>query len=225
VEKWETERTVIDADEHERAIKARSKARALITAVCAHSDFGLLCRQDAADQLRAAVTEARRVAGEFNASARLNEIQINVIVGVIAADDAEAVKAINNEIRGLLDAMQSGLRQFDVAAIRDAADRARKLGTMLAPEAAGRIQKAIEVARNAARNIVKAGEAAAIEVDSRAIKAITEARTAFLDLDEAGEIQAPAIAGRALDLNPDDGSETPPATYNAAPRPQFALEL
>src|SRR5260221_4374072 len=53
--KWETERTIQDPAEYERAVKARSKARAIITGVCAPSSFGLLCPEFQRDKLTAAV--------------------------------------------------------------------------------------------------------------------------------------------------------------------------
>jgi len=41
--RWETERVVLDAVEMDAATKVRSKARSLITGICAKSDFGYLC--------------------------------------------------------------------------------------------------------------------------------------------------------------------------------------
>ena len=43
----ETTRLIADKQEHEAAIKVRSKARSLITSVCIATDYsGLLCRED-----------------------------------------------------------------------------------------------------------------------------------------------------------------------------------
>ncbi len=42
------------------------------------------------------------LADEFNATARLTRLYVNVIAGRIAPDDVEAVKAINSEVRDLL---------------------------------------------------------------------------------------------------------------------------
>ena len=89
---------------------------------------------------------------------------------------------------------------------------------MLSPEAAARIQLAVEAARESAKKMVKAGEQAACEIDLRAIRSVTEARTAFLDLDEAREIAAPRQDARALDLTPASDVEV------AAPK-QRVLEL
>jgi hypothetical protein len=197
---WETQRTIKDAAEHERAVKVRSKARSLITGICAPSTFGLLCPESERDKLDMAISEARELAQAFNSGANLSQITVNVIVGRVASDDIEAVRAINSEIRDLLDAMESGLKRLDVDAVRKAANSARALGAMLSPEAERRTQAAIEAARTAARRIVKAGESAANAVDEATLRTIRTARTAFLDMDDATDMQAPSVSGRAIDL-------------------------
>jgi hypothetical protein len=115
----------------------------------------------------------------------------------------EAVRAINSEVRDLLEAMKEGVETLNVEAVRQAANKARSLGNMLTPDAADRIQGAIDAARSAARKIVAAGEQVACEIDLRAVRAITEARTAFLDLDDAREVAAPTEQARAVDFEPD----------------------
>jgi len=199
---WQTERVIADPDEHEAATKARSKALSLVRNVCARSAFGLFCPEIDADNLERAIAEARRIAEEFNGNARLTRISVYVMIGRIAPDDVEAVKAINSEIRGLMQDMQDGLRNLDVKAVREAANAAKNVGAMLAPDAALRVQTAIELARASARQIVSAGEEAAGEIDLSAIRRIEEQRTAFLDLDEQTEIAAPRVSGRAVDLMP-----------------------
>jgi hypothetical protein len=217
--KWETERTVKDAAEHERGTKARSEAASLIRAVCARSAFGLLCPESAAAELDGAIRKARTIADAFNQGAQLSRLGVYVITGRIAPDDVEAVKAINSEVRELMTDMEAGLANLDVEAIREAANKAKQLGAMLTDEAAARIQTAIDAARSAARRIVKAGEAAACEVDRAALAKVQNARTAFLDLDGGQEMQAPAAPSRALDLAP------PPADLFRAPGTSRSLEL
>jgi len=200
--RWETERTIINPAELEAAKKARSKARSLISGVCATSAFGLLCPETAADALEKSIAAARGVADAFNETASLTRVHVYIITGRIAPDDVEAVRAINSEIRELLADMERGVKNLDVKTIREAASQARSIGSMLSPDAAARITIAIEAARATAKKIVQAGEQAAQEVDLRTIAAITEARTAFLDLDDAKEIASPAAEQRALDLAP-----------------------
>jgi hypothetical protein len=216
--RWETERTIFDPVEHKRAGEIRSKARWIIASVCAHSAFGMLCPENRSVQLELAIVEARRIIREFNTKARLTRVSLYVITGRIAADDVEALKAINSEVRDLLESMKTGVENLDVRKIRDAADRARDLGRMLSNESQARVAQAIDAARAAARKIVKAGEQAAVEVDRRAVQSLLEARTAFLDLDEAKQPAAPDMTGRALDLEP------APPTQPTVPE-QLAPEL
>ncbi len=199
---WETERLISDPKEYEEGKKARSKARSLVNSVCAFSAFGLLCPESQAGELEKAIAAARAVADAFNDGAALSRVYVYVITGRIAPDDVEAVKAINSEVRDLLEEMKRGVETLDVKTIRDAASRAKSLGSMLSPDAGARIQIAIEAARAAAKKIVQAGETAATEIDAKAIRAITESRTAFLDLDAAVDVAMPAEKARGLDLAP-----------------------
>jgi hypothetical protein len=199
--RWETTRTVADPLEFERGKKARHKAAGLIRSRCALSAFGLLCPESNADDLAAAIKEAQAVVAEFNASATLSRLHLYVITGRIAQDDVEAVRAINSEVRDLMDAMAVGVEKIDAKAIREAAAKARSIGNMLSPDAQARVQIAIEAARSAAKKIVAAGEAGAIEIDRMSMRKITEQRTAFLDMSDAVEISRPAAEARAVDLD------------------------
>lgn len=200
--RWETQRIIADPEEFQVAKTTRNRARSTIARVCTPSAFGLLCPQDKADELEAAIADARSRADEFNRGAARSHIGVYVITGRIAEDDVEAVRAINSEISELLEAMQNGIKNCDVGAIRAAAAQAKNLGAMLSTDASSRVQVAIDVARSAAKQIVKAGEQASQEVDRVAIARIAESRTAFLDLDEAGEVGSPEAEGRGIDLEP-----------------------
>src|SRR5262249_16783864 len=114
--RWETERTISDPAEFEAATKVRSKVRSVISGVCALSAFGLLCPENSTNDLDTAITEARRLAEEFNATAKLTRVRFDVLAGLIAPDDVGAVRAINSEVRELLADMDEGVRNFDVKA-------------------------------------------------------------------------------------------------------------
>lgn len=202
VAKWETTRTISDPAEFEAARKTQSLATSIIRRCCSLSAFGLLCPERDADILEAAIRDARKAVDEFNSTASLTHVSVYVMTGRIAQDDVEAVRAINSEVRQLLDTMTVGVQKLDVKLIRDAAGKAKQLGNMLSPDAEARVRIAIESARSAAKKIVAAGEAAAVEVDQLAIRKITEQRTAFLDLSEGVEIAVPVAASRAVDLAP-----------------------
>lgn len=209
VAKWETLREIPDPAEYERAVVARSAARAQITAVCSASSFGLLCPVHRESDLAAAIDAAREITDRHNAGAACTHVDVYALVGRIAQDDAEAARAISAEVRELLETMQQGIAAADPAAIREAATKARALGQMLSADVAGKVSQAIDQARGAAREIVrrveKAGEAAAVVVGELATQRIEAARFAFLDLDEGGEVgaapvDAPARGG--IDLEP-----------------------
>lgn len=203
--KWETERTIKDPKEFKAAGQVRMKARGFIAAVCATSTFGLLCPESNAGKLAEAIKKAHELADAFNAKASVTRVNVNVIAGRVASDDVEATRAINGEVRELLERMETGLKKMNVEEIRDAAKRAKALSSIVAPGANEKLQAAIEVAREAAKKLVKAGETAAREVDKEAIKSLKASRTAFLDLGPEADNSKPAVAkpktkGRALDL-------------------------
>ena len=149
----------------------------------------------------------------------LSRVSVYVITGRVAPDDVEAVKAISSEVRDLLEAMETGLKNLDVKAVRDAAGRAKSIGNMLSPAAQERITVAIEAARTSARKLVQAGEQVAQQIDLETIKKITEQRLSFLDLDDQRDVAAPEHAGLALDLAPEGETIKP-----AAPK-QSTLEI
>lgn len=201
--KWETERVIADADEYRRAGEVRTQARIAISRPCAYSAFGLLCPEDRANDLEEAIVEARKIADEFNADAKLTRVSVYVITGRIAQDDVEAVRAINSEVRELLDTMQTGLKNFDAKAVREAANKAVSVGKMLSDDANDKIQIAIDAARSAARRIVKAGDQVSMEIDTQVLKTIKRQRTAFLDIDTpTATVAKPTAKRRAVDLAP-----------------------
>lgn len=200
--KWETTKTIADRAEHEEAIKARTKIRGLILSVCSQSAFGLLCPNDKEAELREAIAMARKLTEEFNSTAQVSRMAVNVIFGRIAQDDVEAIRAISGEIRTLMEGMQQGVKSLDVKMIRTAANKATEVGKMLTPEANSRMAVAIDAARTSARKIAKAGEVAAQEVDRSAIRKIDMARTAFLDIHIGEDVgfAEPKAEGRNIDL-------------------------
>jgi hypothetical protein len=218
--KWQTERTITDPEEFKKANQVRMKARGIILSVCAQSAFGALCPENKMDELKLAIAEAQREAKRFNNRATLTRVSVYVISGRIARDDVEAARAINSEVRDLLQTMSEGVKNLDVAVVRGAANRARNLGSMLSPEAADKLKGAVTTVRNAARKIVKAGETAAQEIDQEALRTLAQARTAFLDIDSGpeAEIATPDADAREIDLHPEGEDPAPvEADLPAAP--------
>jgi hypothetical protein len=210
---WETERTIADAAEHEAAVKVRGDAAYLVTRVCANTAFGLLCTEQRETELAEAMAAARAKVDAFNATARVTQISINMIVGRVAADDLEAIRAINAECSELIAAMAQGVAALDASKVRDAAKRAVEVSTMLTTGARVRVEGAIEDARKAARAIAaaaRAGETAAATIDAGTLDRLQAARVAFLDLDGGATVRPiEAAPANALDLVPEHEDAAP----------------
>lgn len=198
VAQWETTRTIDDPAEHARAVKVRADAANKIRSACAHTAFGLLCPESQQAELDAAVTEARAMVADFNATAQCSAIHVYVLTGRIASTDDEAARAIASEIQGLLAEIDAGVRGCNPTAIRAACSRAKALGAILGDEQAATVQSAVQAARDAARAIVKRvvkdGESAEVVLADldQSLKPIETARFAFLDLSEPEQITEPA---------------------------------
>lgn len=197
---WDTIKTIADKAELERAKQTRSRAVHLVKRVCAVTAFGLICPESKADKLDQAITEARSMIDAFNQDARITRLGFYVIAGRIAADDVEAVRAINSEIRDLLSAMESGVKNLNADAIRAAANKAQNIAQTLTPEAKSRVESAISSARRVARQIVKRGEEAARYIDQNALRRIAEQRVSFLELGDEIQVASPTFEGATLDL-------------------------
>lgn len=227
VARWETEREISDSEEHERAVKARSKAQALIRGECSYSKrFGLLCPQDNEPALDEAIRSAEAVAEQFNRSARYSRVEVNTIKGRVSATDEQATASLVGEMRALLGEMESGVRALDAGAIRKAAGRARELGAMLDESQGDRVADAVKAARDAARQIVrrveKAGEDGSAVLRDLNTRAISSARFAFLDSPEDAqeeliEVQEAPRPVRGVEVASYDGAPVPEA-LSAAPK-------
>jgi hypothetical protein len=206
IDRWETTKVIDDPAEFEAATKVRGKCRTVISAVCALSDFGLLCPASKEFDLLRAIEEAKGYADVHNRTAKRSFVSVYVITGRIAADDAEAARAVASEVRGLVESMENGIKAADPEAIRKAANAARNLGAMLTDEAGAKVNAAIESARAAARAIVKRvqkdGEVAAKVIAECDMAALNAARAAFLDLDDAKPVETAPVAVAPVDFMP-----------------------
>lgn len=193
VTEWKTKRTIEDAEEHDAAIRARSAATAKVRSICVRTSFGLLCLADREEELDKAVAEARVVASEFNGKARYTRVTIYVLKGRIAETDQEAAGAIATEVQELLEQMGEGIASCDVAAVRDAANKAKGISAMLEGKQAEAVSAAVAAARTAARQIVKriekGGEDAAAVLLELQTKPIETARFAMLDMEPPDETE------------------------------------
>jgi hypothetical protein len=182
-QRWETTKTTLDLVEYERAKKVRSKVTSLLRSVCVTSKFTLLCPLSREAELMSIIKAAREAANLFNATASTTSVEVYIMLGKVASDDAEAVRGINSEVRKLLEQMTEGARALDPVAIRKAANSARELSAMLTDDASSKVKDAIAAARQVARDIAKSAERAELVVDELALAKIGNTRLAFLDLD------------------------------------------
>lgn len=187
---WRSERTVYDIEEFQKAEKVRTECRAIILRTCKQTDLCLICPAGQENDLYAAIREARTMASNFNENAVHSRVRIKCMIGRIASDEAESARAVAAEMADLVSRMESGIMAGDVEGIRDAAERARKLGAMLDESQQGKVNEAIKAARAAAtaitRRVRKLGEDAETVVNDVMGKsaAVTTARFAFMDMEE-----------------------------------------
>lgn len=214
VTEWKTKRIIEDKTEHEAAVKCRSTALAMIRKCCSSTSFGLLCPADQEGALDAAIAAARKLVDAHNDSAAHTRVGVYALKGRVASDDAEAARAITEEVASLVTRMDAGIKAFDPKAIREAADRAREISGMLSEEKQSKISAAIAQARAAARTIVKRiekeGETRETVLLDIQRGQIESARIAFLDLSgdgaHTGEAMPSVDQQRFADL---DVSEDP----------------
>jgi hypothetical protein len=227
IARWETKREIYDAQEYERATVARSKARAIITGKCAHSDFGLMCPEAQEEELREAIRAARTVANEHNRDATRTQVEVYVMLGRVAVNDVEAVRAISAEMRGLMDDIKAGIADANPEAIREAANKARNMNQVLTESTQAKVKAAIDEARAIAKEIKKriekSGTDAAAVVKELGTKKLDEARFAFLDLDEQTQGEQIAAPARAVDIDPCDDNDATTTQASAAPAPAAEL--
>lgn len=227
VAEWQTRKEVPNPEEYAAAVTARGKARSLIVGACCLSSFGYLCPEEKAQDLAEALQKAQQIARDFNAQSALCKIGVYALVGRIAASDAEAQRAINAEIKELIETMQSGVADADAKRIREAANKARQLESMLSADAAISVSEAIKEARTAARAIVKriekSGETASEVIKEISLEKMKAARFAFLDLEDGEEVEQTQIAARSVEYDAADIAPDQSAISAAPSLPQLEI--
>jgi hypothetical protein len=218
VKAWETTRIIADTEEHERATKVRGAARSTIAKVCTHSAFGLLCPEADESNLDAAIAAARKLAEEFNATAKHTQLGVYVLKGRVAATDAEAAAAIADEVKGLLAEMERACKAADVEAIREAASRAKGLGEVLDGPAAYTVGEAVKAARAVARAVVKRvekeGESAEQVLRTISLAPIEVARFMFEDDTPATTVEGTELPAVDVRRFTDDMGGDPEPTVD-----------
>jgi len=209
-EKWETTKTVFDAEEHERAIKVRGAANYQIRRLCVVTPFCLLCPEVAEKELDVGVEIAKKLISDFNATSTYTKINLYVLKARLLGNDEQTAQAIAGEMRTLLSEMGDAIQKMDPEKIREALTKAQQVNEMMVEEQQEKVSVAIDLARTAAREITKnlkkkAGGALSTVEDFRVqLLAIEKAKQVFLDFEEPSSLteekEAPAIQVRELDL-------------------------
>lgn len=227
---WQNTRILVDAEEHEAAIKVQGKISALVRKVCTITPFGHFCTDGNFPDLLAAVDAAKDLADDHNASARYTCVRVFFRAGQVAATDEQAAKDIAGEMIAIVDRMNAAIDRLDPDAIREAVKEANDFSALLAPVQSEKVGLAVEAARKAARDITTAARRAkkvkdedgigdgtpnaAILLASLNRSALETARVAFLDFSEntevPGESLAPVNTARvdALDLDDEPNGTT-----------------
>lgn len=225
---WNTKKLVEDPVELERATKIRGQARNLIERLCTKTTIGLWCSPDQRNALNAARDAAEAMVAEFNRTAKNTKLWISCIPTKMEADDTRALRDITREISRLVQQMDAGVKEFDAEKIREAADEARRLSSMLTDDKKAKVNAAVEQARKAARTIVKRidkdGEDKATVLLDIQRGQIESARIAFIDMEEtlAAEVMPVVNAQRFADLDLDTSAESPAQERKA---PERKLDL
>lgn len=173
--KWETTRLMEDPAEHDAAVKTAGAASRLVSKLCVRTEFGLLCLLDREAEFDAAVLAARMKVNDFNAKAKTCKIHVTAVKARIADNDAEAIRALVQEAKDLLDDMGVAIANADVDSIRKAAGEAKNLSKMMTPDTSGWVNSALEAARETATAIVKRAGNLSDEVTKSVIEVETEA--------------------------------------------------
>lgn len=216
----ETTTIISDPEERERATKLRSKLCGMIKKECISTQFGLLCPEANEEGLNKVIAEVNTLAREYNETSNVTKVYIYTLTGKIASNDEENARAISAEIQSLVARMDASIDRLDPEAIKKAASEAKRIASMLSPEASETVGLAVAAARKAARDITRLkgkGVVASVILKDIQRGAIEQARIAFLDLGDdvnaEGEmmpaVDVQRVAG--LDLSDETPSEPPPA--------------
>lgn len=196
IKQWHTTKTVVDADEVERAQLARSRAATAVRSCCIGTPFGLLCPASRVEELDAAVIRARSLTDSHNDASVHTTVELFVLRGQVASDDVEAMRAIGAEMAALSEDMKAGIDNVNPKRIREAAKRAKELGAMLDEANQEKVKAAVLSARKAARDIVrrieKGGENAQKVIQDLDTANVVGLKFAFLDVDSTSDAESPA---------------------------------
>jgi hypothetical protein len=208
VTKSEVTTIIADKNELKAAEKLRGKLRYAVAQHCAWSEFGLLAPRAKIEVVRDAFKEAKEEAKGWNANHTITRVDIFMLEGAIAENEAAASQAAASEIKDLIEEMKSTILSGNVDYLRkNVLKKATQFQKMLDGEAATKFGAAIEEVRKAAREIVKGitkGEGVAEVVAKLKLDALSESQFSFLDMEDLVEIPGealPPVVVSAVDIS------------------------
>ena len=208
VTKSEVTTIIADKNELKAAEKLRGALRYSVASHCAWSEFGLLAPRAKIETVRAAFKEAKEQARGWNANHTITRVDIFMLEGEIAENEAAASAAAASEVKDLIDEMKETILSGNVEYLRNnVLKKASQFQKMLDGEAATKFGSAIEEVRKAAREIVKGitkGEDVAMVVSKLKLESLNESNFAFLDMEDPIEIpgeQLPSVIASQADLS------------------------
>jgi predicted NBD/HSP70 family sugar kinase len=221
-----------DPVEYEAVENLRLKVRKMISSYCENGPFGDIAPLDKEEELLQAIQLAYDEVNLFNRNAKYSRLQLYCMPARIISDTSATARGIADEIKLLLDKMDTGMTKLDAEAIEDAGRRAKLLGKRLDKESSSKVNAAVKEANKAAREIAnrieQKGDLSAAFITQLKRDAIIEARFSFLDLDEAkseDESEKITTVRGQLDLALEAAPEaTPEATPEAAPETLVEFE-
>lgn len=195
--RWETEKTIRDAEEFSAAENLASSMRRKVGRLCTRTSFGFVLAADRERELDELLEVIRDEARAASLTLRTCSLSVSFVKGRIASSDTEAARAMVREVNVFLADLKAAIDAADAKLIREVLASAKGLDQVLAPDVATPLQEAIQAARAAAKliikEVVKKGEDAADVLASLDLGAIESARMLFLELDNTEAVAVPAV--------------------------------
>jgi hypothetical protein len=202
-----TEEVFDDPQEYASANKVRNDAMKMMKKVCNKTAFSWILLVDREDEFAGARIVANQMVEEFNANSMFTKVDIGAFTGKVASDSAENLRAIRDQVQGVLDSMNEGIEKLSPAEIRKAALKAKEVAKVISSDQGKRIDEAVATARLIANQLAKRVEregedAAQVLADLKnEVDSLQVSRFEFLDLEDHGEINAvmPAASPQRFD--------------------------
>jgi hypothetical protein len=187
-----TQRVVQDTEGYEAAHALASELRNEIRRVSRATVFGPLCPAADEGKLDAVLTEVRRRAAEFNATARYHFVRVGHVKATIGSEDERAARELVFDVQRIMSELREALDRANVKRIREIVARAKALEPIFPDKERGVLEAAFRAAREAATEIRKQSEETTKKIDeikaSLDLSPVEVARSLFLEYEVPEEL-------------------------------------